>query len=324
MTDSTTKTETKPADSTSEVAADPAALWKEFDVAEAPPTEKPEGRDQEAKPVQEKVETTEAKAGDTPAAESKPEAKTAEEKDIWANATPEQKAYIDTLTQSARSAAGRMSALMRRYPELFDGRGEVVERQPGSPAPKKAVAPSKEAKPPLAEDPDVKKLKEDFPEVAGPVMKMFEAQAEKTKEIQDQLDRRSASDQKSQFLENERLLGEQHSDWKEVAATPQFMAWLDAQPQLVKAAAQRNGDAIVNLEEAAFLFDTFKLAQGKAAAPNPAPPKSEDPPKTALSAKRQAQLESSVTPTAKGAPKASTGVSDDPKQAWAEFERMGL
>lgn len=324
-----------------------AALWAEFDESEGVAPAAPEAA-AEAAPADEKS-ADEAKASDAGAAdepEAKPnadsaateiddqksptteETKPAAAPDIWAAATPEQRAAFDAaradrdkLEQYKRSNEGRLAALQRQIKELR-----------GTQRPAKAAATAADAKPGDASAEGIlgssewKSLETEYPEVAKPIGKVIanlEAQVTRQQKELSAIgdDRRQAA-----LSEQEALLVKAHPDWLAVTEEPAFLAWLDEQPRHMQEAARRNADAIVDAREAADVVGRFKDFKGGSAQPTAGRGASPGPSTTAtqpLSGKRQRQLDSASAARSRG-PGVANGIpaEGDPEVMWKQFDEL--
>lgn len=259
-----------------------------------------------------------------------PEAKAADddgEPDIWANATPEQKAEIERLRHSEASQRGRVSALMRQQNQ---------RSQP--PAPAAGADGKHEGATSPFEDPEFQTLEKDYPEIAGPVKKLVGSMMAENANLKKELS--SFSDERRQEYYNSQVdvLNDAHPGWTDITGSDAFSDWLDGQPEYVRQAAVRNGETIVDGAEAAHLIGQFKAQTGYAAPPakngkadEPGADKDADTkpnasktPKT--KARRSVQLDS-----AREAPRGTQGIATrsgipedgEPEEIFDAFERQG-
>lgn len=187
---------------------------------------------------------------------SEPSGKKPDETDIWANAslTPEQKAALDQLRHENQSLRGRQSALDRREQELLrrerqlSGALQPSQQRDGGKAKPKSVL----------DDPDLQKAKEEYPEVFGPVEKVIKALEDRVGKA-DAILQNLDQERTEAYLEaQEELLVKKHPDWATVAASQEFGQWLAKQPRAIQEAAIRNGDGIVDAQEAGLVIDLYK------------------------------------------------------------------
>ncbi len=225
--------------------------------------------------------------------EPKPEEKPAamSELDIWASASPEQRAAYQAAQQKARSNSGRISALQRKINAL----------QQHAPDDGKARPKARDA---------IASLRNDYPDIAEPLDKLAErvderdAQDDSARE-QETADTISELDQL--YNAEEALLAERHPNWKEAfpdeASRKELNDWLvNVAPKRLYDAAIRNKDAITDAAGAIEVLDSFKRYRGDkppaaaaaSAAEPPKQPKPQSQPK--LDDKRQRQLDATAAP----------------------------
>lgn len=233
---------------------------------------------------------------DPPASDADdPPAGSEKQDDIWANADPALKAAFEAEKQRAakaenaiRSNNGRLSQVQRELTEL-------KQRQQAAPA-------DKANEPPEVSDDELKRVGEEYPDIAPPLIGTILALRQQVEELSKDRTKRSEAetaqaelDATERMAEQEQHLAEQHPDWNDVVKTEDFAKWAIVQPRMVQEALQRNGDGIVDGAEAAKILSDFKLETGRAAA---------DP----IAAKRARQLDGSraiparsgVTPSGDG------------------------
>lgn len=281
--------------------------------------------------------------------------------DPWKDAPPELLAARDetvaAATKGHRDQIARRTReadkLKQRIAELEQGRPAAAPAAAAAPkpAPAKPGTPAAAAAPAAADDEDaeVKAFREEYPEVAGPVLKLITGMQTKLNAANGKLaaieGRETARDTTAQVSEQVTQLEDSHPDWRELTGEPngklaepqranaakQFIDWLDTQPTYVRDAAKRNGEKIVDAEAASDMIDRYKAHLGvsgtRAAAPKPAPapagggapPSAPARPAAApLDPRRQNQLRASSTVPARG-PGAATGVPDDFEAAFNHF-----
>jgi hypothetical protein len=262
-------------------AADDAELWNEFDDDEADAAassasdesssdddEQDTGDDAADDGDEfEESETGSADQQDSQPAASGSDARASDhnagESDLFANATPEQKAAFEAaneklrkLEQSDRSQRGRVSALSRRLEEL-------QRAKPQGPAPAAYPQSTSDDDPEndtFLNSEDWSSFKDEYPEVAGPIGNIIgQLQAQ----VANQGKRLSAiGEDRTQeaLLEQRALLEESHSDWEDVVRGEGFQPWLAEQPRYVQEAVVRNANDIVDAVEAADIIGRFKAS----------------------------------------------------------------
>lgn len=293
-----------------------ASAFEEFAAAKAPHSEapaeagQPEGNDPE--------EPAEAPAQAAAEVEDPPESVTSGKEagaveapaeaapDPWASAPPELKALWEQERQAreqaehrARSDAARVAALSRKLATVTP--------------PPQAAEPSEAQK---ALDAKVKQLREDFPDVAEPIIALIESQRAELSSVKQHVAAVTADQHEVQVARELAALQERHPDWQQVAANPKFGEWLATQPSNVQALAG-SWDA----RETGVVLTLFKVESGIAtggqqreapAAPAPAAPAA------ATDTKRARQLEGGADVRSRPAAVAS-GAPDDYDAAFAHF-----
>lgn len=311
-------------------------LWSEFDQAEAAAT----GATNDQTPGDAGGEGAgddagaATGAGDDDAAagrDDSPAAKSGDDKspdnkqqqpqdDVWANATPEQKAAYKRLEQADRSNRGRISAMQRQLNDL-------TKASQSAAAPDKGDASGKDGKEGadgfLATD-DWNSFQEEYPEVAGPLGKFIGSlQAQITRQ-EKELSAIGTERRQSALDEQVNLLVEEHPDWQDLTADTGFPDWLSSQPRHIQEAAMRNANEIVDAAEAADVVGRFKAFRS-AQQPNNPPASGEGDPnnRQQLSGKRQRQLESASTARSRG-PGVASGIPEDgdPEALWKAFDEQ--
>jgi hypothetical protein len=220
--------------------------------------------------------------------------------DIWANAPPEvREAYQreQALWQHRlASTTGRLSAADRELARLRKERETAPQGQQAG----NEGQPAAQADSPFASE-KIKKLKEEYGEIADPILGLIEDQARELAALKAPV--AEVAQQRDNTLrerEIETFIGA-HPDWERYVNDERYLPWLDAQPKAVQEAAQR----AINVEdgqEAAWLLGQFK-AFVSASAPAPQTTPSQDP-------RRQRQLAAGRDGGMTAAPTLS-GVPDD-------------
>lgn len=294
---------------------DEGQIWKEIEAEEAKAADQPAAAPAEAADAPEAQPGPEpAKTPQTPPAAAPAPA----EVDIWANATPEQKAAFEAANaerakfeQRSRSASGRISALQRKL--------NAAQAQPS-----RTETPAREA---------VAGIETDYPEIAQPLAKVAEAvdgQREQIKkQTQDSIDADTA-ELNELVAEETALLVAKHPDYVDVlkANGPAFKAWVDDQPLRIRQAAIKNASYIADSEGAIKVLDGFKQHLAQIAPPaqqqqqQPAPAAPAAAPQPALDDRRQRQLAGNAAPTTPGGRPTVSGIPEDgdPKALWDQWD----
>ncbi len=350
-------------------AADPedAALWAEFDADETgkAPDEgadgdganwQPEGADDATSGTDGNVhdgdgaknedkdaapsdagdqDATNAADGSQPDDMSGTDASQTQADDIWASATPEQRAAVEA---AHKSEQGLREQLDRRLREI----NRLKSRQAAdAPAPTEAGGKATAA---YLETDDWKAFAEEYPEVAGPLggvignlQSVIDKQGKELSAI--------GNDRRQEALDEQAtLLTQKHGDWMQVVTEDpaHFAGWLDSQPRHVREAFARNKEQIVDAEEAADVvgrFKAFRQAYGQQQSGNgdgqasatersdgsDAGGNGNDQASPPLSGKRKRQLDSATTTRTNG-PSGASGVpeSGDETVLWDQLEKAGL
>lgn len=243
--------------------------------------------------------------------------------DIWSTASEQQRAAyqaaqqrLQSLEHDSRSNRGRVSSLQREVDTL-----------------KKQLAASAKAAGSTGQDPDstdadIRRLQEEYPEVARPVLKELSSLRTQLSQALARLDQRDSTEaqrDRDQALDREeQALTQMHPDWMQVTGNSAFTKWLETQPRYVVEAIQRNGEAIQDAAEAGDIITRFKAHQGMGAAT--AAPSASGATATGapanLAARRQRQLESGAAVTSRGAGPAG-GPPDDFEAAFSYYAGKG-
>lgn len=248
-------------------------------------------------------------AAETPSADSNASPQGSANDDIWANAPAELRDAFEKQQRDwdlrLRSANGRVSAFQRQLSQIQQNPTQQPAQQqetnqqqePQAQAPAKAGIDLK--------DPKYQQMREDFPEVAGPLLDLVENLASRLERV-DKTAGAFEQQQTSQFFAaQEQTLAQAHPDWQAAATDDRFTGWLQTQPPSIQDAFARNHDAIVNGQDAALVIGMFKQAVGFGAQqqPTPTPAPSQDP-------RRQRQLASGRDAGRTG-PAAASGIADN-------------
>lgn len=254
------------------------------------------------------------------------------QEDIWANASPGQQAAYKAAQEKADkgeryrvSQEGRIAAFQRKIDEL-------------SRAPAASAAGNKD-KQTIAEDilndPELLKTAKEYPEIAGPFIKIIGKMQEQLTGHGKVLS--AVGDERRQAALNEQkdYLTEQHSDWEAVASREEFPTWLEQQPRHIREAFHRNAKDIVDAQEAADVVGRFKdhlRANGQYQDADPDGGNAQQQNGTQagngagndqLDAKRQRQRQSASSSRTRG-PSVASGIPEDgdPKVIWQQLGEL--
>jgi len=210
------------------------------------------------------------------------------------------KAEIQELQHRANSNAGRIAAYQRQIATLSAPKPEKAEEEEKGP-----------------EDPDLVAFREEYPEVAGPMDKLRQRDAEKIASLERQISALTEDQAARAVASQEDFLTRQHGDWLDVVGSEDFMEWVSKQPKFIHDAALRNGERIVDGEEAATVVSLYK-AFNRQNEPEPQPSAASQ--KTAD--KRKRQLKSAAT-VPQGDAGSTTGVPEDFEAAFNFYASEG-
>lgn len=230
--------------------------------------------------------------------------------DIWANVPEEVRAAHRAALRDQElrynSVVGRLSAADRQLAQLR--REQQPPAQEGQPQP----APQQQGggADPFSGD-TITRLREDYGEVAGPLVDMIAALKGKVDQLEAPVQQIGQERHAAQLNAQEQFLAGQHADWLEVAKDERFHGWVQTQPRFIQEALNRNANAIVDGQEAARIIGMFKQEIGAGATPPPPPAPAADPaPTPQLDPRRQRQLLNGRDAGKPGAP-VTSGIPDD-------------
>lgn len=248
-------------------------------------------------------------AADAPGADGNASPQGSATDDIWANAPAELREAFEKQQRDAelrfRSANGRVSALQRQLAQYQ----QQTQQQPAQQQEPQRETQQPEQRPSGINltDPKFQQLREDYPEVAGPLLDVIADLSSQLGNVR-QVAGTFEQQQTQAFLaQQEQALAQAHPDWVQAAADDRFAGWLETQPTAIQEAFQRNHDAIVNGQDAALVIGMFKQAVGfsspqqQQTPTNPAP--TQDP-------RRQRQLAAGKD-AGRNSPPAASGIADN-------------
>ena len=235
--------------------------------------------------------------------------------DIWAQATPEQKAAFEAAETARRTAEHRLSS--------DNGRVAALQRQLDEARRSMAAGGSQRTETPkglkdLMESEEIKAFEREYPEVSAPILNLLRGTQAQLEQLQGTA-QLVEQDRTTAFLESQIAAYEHaHPDWRDYASNDQFDPWLKTQPRHIQEAAQRNVQHIVDAAEASDVLSRFKAHIG-VGTPTPRAdpaPSTATPPVT--DARRQRQLDGAVDVRTKG-PQATSGAPDEFGAAFVHF-----
>ncbi len=288
-----------------------------------------------AKPADDKTGDEETPP-EKPSGDKKPDTVAAAEKeDPFADATDEQRAAHDAaqaqikkLEHSDRSQRGRLSTMQRQINELSQAPPAVPPAADSAAADVKDTGADKGF---MTTD-EFKSFESEFPEVAGPMRKLVSGMQTQIDGTRKELDAAAVGRHQDLVIEQKALLEEEHEDWEEVIAAPEFGPWLSKEPRHIQDAAVRNAEEIVDAAQAADVIGRFKATRSAqedtgddpdAADTADTPAKGEGDGKTTLTGKRKRQLDAASS-TRAGGPGAALGIPEDgdPEEIWKAYDRQ--
>lgn len=239
--------------------------------------------------------------------------------DLWANATPEQKAAYEAAERRAKeldhrikSDDGRVATYQRQVNELQAEIRRLSANKTGADSKDEGTEDL---------DKELAEVAEEYPEVAQPFLKVINKLSGQLQEVTQHQQRQVEQQTAQQLDQNYSRLVEAHPDFTEYAASGEFQEWVHSQPKYIQDAAYRNAENIIDADEAIALVQQFKQSRETAQDPNPEPA-SQGQDKSNLAAKRQKQLESGASVPSKG-PGAASGPPEDFESAFEYFAKSG-
>lgn len=238
--------------------------------------------------------------------------------DPWATAPEPLRAEYETLQK-------RLSGQDRTIKKLIQQRDQARRTSPRQ-ADKGGTATDQRPKGFSTEQ--WKRLQDDFPEVADAFKAELSARDAELEQLRGTVGGLSEAEAQRQIDSNEAALRERHPDFLDVVATTEWADWLQAQPDYVRQAIERNGNAIVDPDEAADVIDRFKSSQqragGTGAGPGAAQAQTGRGTGTTFPGKRERQKESAATGHRSGGPRlmeGEPGPNADEDQLFDHFNR---
>ena len=259
----------------------------------------------------EKSDGEEQAAGTPPASEQPSD-------DIWKDAPQALREAYERekrdLGYKLASANGRVSALDRKLAELAKAPAGTQSDNEGS-----AGEADEGGKPNRFESPEIVKLKEDYGDIAAPLIGLIQEQADQIAKLTAPVQALETGRTEAARQEQYSILEKAHPDWRTLSLDERWGGWIETQPRAVQEAYLRNVDVSDGVE-AAFVLDLFKKEMG--ITPAPTPP-SVDP-------RRQRQLDagrdggrSGGLPTTNEVPADDFEAALDAAQAKSEKRRQG-
>lgn len=246
-------------------------------------------------------------------AEGNPPAAKESNDDIWANADPRLREAFEAertkavkVEQQLRTQDGRLSSAQRQLNQL-----------------KQQLAPKRDAEGAANEGEEAKtkeerrkQLREEYPDVAAPLLDDLAELQETVKALTAQT-HTSLENEASVLVEREeQRLIERHPDWTEYGqhgkSNKEFVDWVMQQPRYVIDAVERNGSEIVDSVEVSDILDRFKRETGKT---------TDQAQRDAVARRRENQLEAGRNP-ANRQPAVASGSEDDFSSEWKRLQAI--
>lgn len=190
--------------------------------------------------------------------------------DIWADAKPEQKAAYEAAATDAhkwRSDSGRAAADRRRIQELEQ---QLSAKSKGA----ADAAPGDNAVMQVLEGDAWKTVEKELPELAAPLKEILTASANENAALHRRLATFDESHADEVAKAQLRIVEQAHPDWEAVTNQKEFAEWVVTQPPFVQQMLHRNGEKVVDGDEAAHLVSLYKSSP---AFKPPSPPPNKDP-----------------------------------------------
>jgi hypothetical protein len=220
--------------------------------------------------------------------------------DLWANAPDDLKAEYqkvlkerDEAQHKAQSDANRVAALSRKLSTL---------QAPAS-APQEAPAKPTEAQ--AALDDKIKQLREDYGDIADPLIELIEAQKAELKTVRTVLTGLSEERQAQVIASEQQALEARHPDWRDIANSKDFSSWLEVQPDNIQRLAT-SWDA----RETSVALTLFKSESGMASGQTDEGGTPKPKANAATGARRSQQLDGGRDVGSRPAPAASDAPED--------------
>lgn len=247
--------------------------------------------------------------------------------DPWANAPPaliaERDKLIRQYEQRVQGASGRASGLQRQLNAL----------KSTAPAPDKTSTGKLSDEDRKKREDRIKALREDYPEIAGPILELIEDSQTELAALRGQTAPVIAASEEEVLVQAQQGIEAKHADWRAYGTddTPEYATWLAAQPEQVKQSnqafrgwitAQSPGiQALADSwdpEDVAVVLSKFKTERGEATKQAGG---GDDPkPNTATDDKRRRQLDAGkVVGSRPGS--AASGAPDDFDGAFDHFQK---
>lgn len=229
--------------------------------------------------------------------------------DIWANADPKLKEAFEAERARAAKAENTVKSNNGR---LSQAQRELAELRARSYAPVQPQAKTGEEAPKeQADDPELAKVEEEYPEIAKPLIKVITDLRSEVESLKSEGAKRTEIEAKQAELaqqeaiaREEQALAEAHPDWDDIVKSQEFADWAVSQPRMVHEALRRNANGIVDGNEASKVLSDFKRDTVSEKAPDP------------LAQKRERQLDGNRRIPARSGAAPGDGTAGDYSSEW--------
>ena len=225
-----------------------------------------------------------AVAADAPAADAKAPPAGSPSDDLLAKLPDDVRKAIETERRDQelrfKSVQGRLSASDRELARLRQAPGHSA-----APAPTPTQDRAQEQQP-RADEPDShKQLREDYPEIAGPLLDVIDGLRNEVVTLKNGVGEVQSQRTEAAYANEQAYLDQQAPDWKQVLADERFEGWLQEQPAAVQKILEDNRDQMRSGKDAVWLVEQARRGLGLGGTSSPTPT-----PTPASSATRQRQL----------------------------------
>lgn len=200
----------------------------------------------------------------------------------------------DDARHRASSDANRVAALSRKLQQLQ------------TPAPSATAPEAEKSEAQKALDDKIKQLREDYGDIADPLVELIEQQRQELSTVRTVLTGLSEERQAQVIAAETQALEARHPDWRNIAQSPDFAQWLAIQPPNIQGLAE-SWDA----RETSVVLTLFKSEKAETTGQGSQKPAATDTkPDAATGARRSQQLEGSRDTRSRPAPAASEAPDD--------------
>lgn len=285
----------------------------------APTLEPPQNQAAPAALAPAAAETPDEEAAPAPSPTAAPT-----QSDIWANATPEQKAAFADLEHRYKAHEGRVPAMQRSVAELTQELSRLRAAAPQSAPAREAAppppAPTKDRPKSLRDDPRYKQLSDDYPDLMNPLLDAIDGLKGEIDQTRGAVSGLAHETTQTRIDKNEARLSSAVPDWKTLTAQAQFFEWLAGRPKAIQEMAARNGEFIADADEAIDLVSQYKQHTFVATRFQPQQPAAPAAASSAITDKRSQQLAANrAAPSRSPSPAANGPASDDPDALFNHF-----